>query len=461
LFVFKNTFNLSGYLGSWNSSKKIDNILLGKHKAEKSFCVFGIDNIRENNFDLIFPVLKKVDEKNEKSLLFTYFDVYKEKKVLFSSLKNTSIIFFENLLCELKNFDILNKISKSNKLYRKLETRVDDKELNNFIKQHKNEIIFRLEELLIFTECLLKIFENKNCKFIFSWGGYFPFALAGSKLKIRTLMIQHGCFGNVDNPIEFGAAPPECSPHAADEIVLWGDHSKVKVEKLFKYDSSRKIVSLGNPQYDTVIEKYVNKEKTKEFFDKLNIDPNKKNIVMFSQTHGIDTDQGGKFASRFINPIIALDKLYDDLGSKINIIIKLHPHETKKYYKQHMKNINNVRIIKSEFTLYELFQHTDISMSVCSTTTLEAMIFGIPTLQLVLSKQGVRGECYFDYGAAIHIRNTDELIDITDKIVSGKYDLSDLKKNQKKFLDQNFAYLGNSINKIVDHLLNKGGEANV
>ena len=137
----------------------------------------------------------------------------------------------------------------------------------------------------------------------------------------------------------------------------------------------------------------------------------------------------------------------------VNLIIKLHPHESEKYYEQYMKNIDNVRIIKSEFSLYELFQHTDVSMSVCSTTTLEAMIFGIPTLQLVLSEHGVRGECYFDYGAAIQIKNEEELINNVDKIVTNNYDLSDLKRNQKKFLERNFAYLGNSTNKIVEHLL--------
>ena len=452
-FVLKNKFHLTGYLTLQKASKKTEDIITENPKGKKSFCVFGIDNTRENNFDLIFPVLKKIDEKNETSILFTYFDVYNEKKDELSTLKNTSIIFFENLLYKLNTFEIISKIGEANRLYNQFIKRVKDNEINDFVKQHKNEMIFRLEELLIFTESLSKILKNKKSKFIFSWGGYFPFALIGKKLKIRTLMIQHGCFGNVDNPSEFGAAPPECSPHAADEIIMWGEHSKIKVQKLFKYDSTRKIFNLGNPFYDAVIEKYKDKKRSKEFYEKLKIDPNKKNIVMFSQTHVVDSDQGGKFACRFINPIIALDKLYDRLNSKINLIIKLHPHETKKYYEKYLKNIDNVRIIKSELPLGEIFQYTDISLSVSCTTTLEAMIFEIPTLQLVLSEQGVRGECYFDYGAAIHIKNEDALIDTIEKIISNNYDLSDLKKNQKKFLEQNFANLGNATNKIVEHLL--------
>ena len=120
---------------------------------------------------------------------------------------------------------------------------------------------------------------------------------------------------------------------------------------------------------------------------------------------------------------------------------------------KYLKNLNNVKMIKYEVSPYELYQHTDISVTVSSTTTLEAMIFKIPTLQFVLSKYGVRGERYYNYGAAILIRNADELIETIEKILSEKYDLSELKINQKKYLEKNLVNLGNATNKIVDHLL--------
>ena len=121
----------------------------------------------------------------------------------------------------------------------------------------------------------------------------------------------------------------------------------------------------GNPRYDKIVKEYVNKKRTNEFYKKLNLDPNKKTVTFFSGTQVIDRGQPEK---RFSTAINALDELYEKLNDKINLIIKLHPYESLKYYQKHkMRNFEKIKVIKNEVPLYELLQHTDISVSIEST----------------------------------------------------------------------------------------------
>ena len=450
-YSFKKILKIKGYFKFNKIFKKtyLENTL--KDAKDRKYCVLSIDNTRDNNYGLLFPILKKIDQKGENSILFTYYNVYESKKGEINSLKNNSIVFFENLLDNINKKEIIRKKTKAKKLYKKYIQNLKDDKITDFVKKHKNQIIFRLEQLLVFSETISRIFENRELKFIFSWGGYFPLAIAGSKHGIRTVMIQHGNFGNVTNPKEYGQVPPECSPNASNEIITWGEHPKKQVQHLFNYSSNDKIYALGNPQHDKYVE-VLNDKNIRDINEILNLDSKKKNVIFFSATPVINV---GQLLERWVKPIYALNELYERLHSKINLIIKLHPHEGKKYYEKYMKNIDKVTIIKNEVSIYELMKKTDIAMSLSSTTTLEAMIFQIPTLQLILSEHGVRGECYYKYGAAILISSADELINTVEKIISGTYDLSELKMNQKKYLEKNSSNLGNATNKIVEHLLKK------
>lgn len=451
--IIKKNFHITGTFKSQIISEKnqIENII-NKDVEVKTYCIFSVNIAMENYFNCVFPIMKKIDKIGENSILFTKYNIYSEKKKEIESLKNNSVIFTENLIYNLTSFEIIKCFIHAHKLFKKLLRETKNDEIIKFVKKHKNEIISRIEEILVFSEAISKIIKNKKCKFCLSLGGYFSLINACKRYGIKTAMMQHGNFGNVEDHIEYTVQPPECSPHADDEIIVWGEYSKDKVKHLYSYGSDRKIVVLGNPRYDEIIEKYLNKKRSQDFYNKLNLDSKKKTVVFFSSSHAIDM-YGHEFIERHIEPIYSLDQLYEKLNSKINLIIKLHPQETKKYYKKYMKNVDNVTIIKNEIPPYELYQYTDIAMTVSSTTLLEAMIFEIPTLQLILTKYGTRGENYYKHGAAILIRNSDELIDTVEKNITKKYDLSELKKDQKKYLEKNLANLGYATNKIVEHLL--------
>lgn len=434
---------------SLSKKEKIQDVIDKKFK--KNYCIFAIWDSRVNYFEGIYDVLKKIDEMGEHSLLFTRYKVYIAKKKELSSLHNTSIIFVENLINYLTFIDIFKSYFNTHKLFNTLVRETTKEDIIKLEKKHKNEIIFIMENILLFSQAISKILKNKQCKFCFSLGGFFSLTAACKTLGIRTIMLQHGNFGNVTNHKEYTAMPPEFSPNADDEIILWGQKSLKQLQYIYNYDSSRKIFVLGNPRYD-IVNSYLNKKRNKDFYEKLQIDSKKKTVTFFSSTHAIDIYQH-EFFDRHVQPIYSLDQMIEKFISEINIVIKLHPLETKKYYEKYLKNISKVRIIKNEVLPFELYQHTDIAMSVSSTSLLEAMLFNIPTLQLIVTEYGERGELYYKQGAAILINNTSELLNTIEKIINNDMDLSDLEKNQKKYVEMNLTNLGNATDKIVEHLL--------
>lgn len=441
-FIIKSISPIYFFLKKIHSKNQIKEII-DAQDVKKPYGVFDINETRADLFNTIFPIIKKMDEMGENTLLLTKRKVYSNRKEEIDSLNNNSVIFFEDLLYHLSFSEILDSYRGAHVLYDKLLQETKDEKITDFERKYRNKIVLSLEIILVFSKSLSKIIANKNCLFLFSKGTPW-FGIVGKKYGIRTMMIQHGFHGRVvRNHIQY-------SPQRSDEKIVWGEKTKTQIFPVC--GSNKKIFALGNPRYDNIIDQFVNKERDKEFYKKLNIDPKKKNVVFFSSTHGIDM---GFPSEKYIEPIFALDELYQSLKSEINLIIKLHPNETKKYYKQYMKkSFGEIPIIKHEIPLYELLQHTDISMTVDSTTTLESMLFKIPTLQLGLTKHKVIAE-YHKHGASILITEPDELIDTVKRIVSGTYDVSKLVMHQKRYLEMNLANLGNATNKIVEHLLKK------
>ena len=214
--------------------------------------------------------------------------------------------------------------------------------------------------------------------------------------------------------------PPECSPHASDEILVWGEHSKKKLKALYEPSEERynKYISIGNSQYDEVIT-YLTRKRNNKFYKDLYLDPNKKTVLFLSSTHAVDI-YGEACFDTYIKPISALDMLYDKLGTEINIIVKLHPSESMDHYKKYMTNVDRVVFLKDEIMLHEILLHTDIAITVSSTALVEAMIFSIPTIQLLMDGLVIRGEKYYRYGCAILIKDTDGLIQIIGNIIHGR-----------------------------------------
>jgi hypothetical protein len=425
---------------NFSGGKKIDNTL-DDGDVKKSYGVFGIGMSRDNDFGCIFPVLKRMDELGEHTILFTNREVYSVKKEEIEALKHNSLFFYDDLHYNLSSVEILKSFIHAQKLVDKLIRETKDEKIIDFARKYKSSLISSLESLMISSKSISKILVNKDCKFLFSLGTP-VFGAIGIRTGIRTVMIQHGYHG--DEGMRTGI---HYSPHNSDEIIVWGERPKNQV--LPVCGSNHKIFAFGNPRYDMIIE-LLNNKRGKGFYNKLNIDQRKKNVVFFSETFGIDE---GLPPEKFIEPIFALEKLYKSLKPKINLIIQLHPNETIKYYEKYMSELlTKVKIIKSEIPHFELLQHTDIMMSLSSTTLLESMIFGSPTLQLTLTEHKVSSE-YYEYGATILITDTDELIDMVEKIISGVYDLTELKTNQKRFVEMNLANLGNATDIIVDHLL--------
>jgi CDP-glycerol glycerophosphotransferase (TagB/SpsB family) len=423
--------------------KKYDNII--KSQRSDKVYLFASRTRTDVDFDNIFPVLKEVDSNKNKTILFIKNEIYEKKKEKIQKLNDCSVIFFENSLRKLKMKDAVKGFFNSIKLYKYFIKNINKDFVKEIEKNYKYRIIFAIEEILLFTASFEKELINKNIKLFFSVG-HRNFSNFCNKHKIRNILIQHGIIGDA-------TMNPTFSPHFSTNIIVWGENLKQRILKYYpEYEKTNKILALGSPRYDKVIENFVQKKRKKHFYEKLNIYPNKKNVVFFSQTHALHHERLNGDLYVF-SPIKALDYLYERMNKDINLIIKLHPYEKTEHYEKYMKNINHVTIIKDEVSLYELLQYTDISISVTSTTLLESMIFEIPTLQLVLVKNLYGIADYYKHNASMLIENKDDLVDIIAKIVDDTIDLSEFKQSQKAYLEQNLANVGTASKKITDYLL--------
>jgi len=430
------------YKSLMKNNCKIGNNFLKTSKSKK-FGVFSILRKRdETGFFNIFPILKEID-KSLDTILFTRKEIYDKHIRELDSLRKCKIIIIDYINADLSIQEIIRSYEEANRLYKKIKKNVKNKNIKKFFLKYKIDIFNNIRKIIVDSSIIDKLIPCSNILFFFSTKNT-VFAVLGKKYNIRTLMFQHGFHGNtVKNPVQY-------SPGFSDEIIVWGEDTKKHIRPICGAD--HKVYALGSPRHDKIVKDYVNKPRKKEFYKNLNIDYKKMTVVFFSQTHAIDR---GYPRERYIKPIFALDKLYNIYKDDINLVIKLHPAETKKYYREYMENIKNVKIIKNEISLYELLSHTDISLSVGSTTTLESMIFRIPVLQLGLSEHGVSGEDMYKSGATLLIEDNNQLIQMMREIIDGNFDMNKYLKEQRVYLERNYANLGNAADEIIKHLIKR------
>jgi hypothetical protein len=244
------------------------------------------------------------------------------------------------------------------------------------------------------------------------------------------------------------------SPSNSDEIILWGPISEPEVRKVCGPDHS--VAVLGNPAYDTLVNDYLGREPDPSPLLPLGFRKGALTLVFFSGTHAITGD-----AERHIAPIRALRAVKRALGDRVNVVVKLHPHEGREHYERHLgPDIGGFIIVKGELPLFQLMRLADVAASVDSTTLVEAMVMGVPTLQLGLSEHGVVAD-YHEHGAAVLVRKEEQLLSILERALSGDAQMwTELKAAQARYVSQYLVNLGTATERYVEHLLaTDGGDA--
>ena len=249
---------------------------------------------------------------------------------------------------------------------------------------------------------------------------------------------------------------PTCHP---DYFFVWNNHMKTEAINYLDMSEER-IKILGSPSWDYIFRKD-NLLSKKEFFSQINLDPTKK-TVYYPLNSAFWHDELIKNLEDIYNAIIN-QKLNKDL----QIVMRVHPNYwaddkirielfNKLEIFKNLKNIyidyNKVKKIgklphleKSDldFTL-NCYNHCDICLSVISSSMIEMIFCGKPSLNFMYGKWKLPGETLdivdyklhhleklYEYDIIKHVFNIDDLFDKLNNL--NEFKISSI--DQKRMID--------------------------
>jgi len=407
------------------------NPILRRKKEPITNCgVFVIGSSRENDFGCIYPVLRMHDEASLGSVLFLDSSIMNDRYKEINQLNHCEIVFYDLMQYTLppKSFRVIrfdeNQIEEM--LFRCYDARI-----SNFLLENIDKIRFEMKKILIKTYFIYNHLNNKGYRFLFSIG-HFPFSLAAKRLGLRTYVISHGFIVSNERTIFF-------SPHNMDEVISWGPMSNNIIREIC--GENVEIVPLGNPRYDKLFKDYQNAERDSP--------SSGFKITYFSHSHVPDAEE------KYIAAAKGIMRIRDEFPD-IEINIKLHPYENDEIYRNYFDHrFSEFSIINDHIgtSLPSIYKNTDLALSIDSTTLLEAMLFGIPGIQLGLSEHGVLSD-YYKYGATILVKDEDTLIEKIREYHQKR--TTGINLAREAFLENNIVNIGSATERILAHMVTGG-----
>lgn len=367
--------------------------------VKKSRCII------ENNFSLVDALINKSINEG--------LDELKEKITLLEKQE----FFFEFFM-----------------LYQKPFWEIIKTKLLDLFQKRFREAIREIE----ITEKLLKKYKF-NSILILSESGFHEriiISLAKSR-NIPVILLQHGL--GYDTPElpegvrELGGGIPKDS----SKMIIWGSVTHRYLKKIGIADN--KIEILGNPSYDILFEKSLQKSKNYQYVL----------LATSSPTKNIASDLKLETIQRYELAIKKISEVTFRLNKKL--VVKLHPDPDEMDITEWLKKINpKISVIKFADTS-KLIQNCDLVMTIdLSTVIIESQLLKKPVIVVLVKKYdwGIP-ETYSSNSCLVteidDIENTLKMLD--DKIFRNK-----LIQKGTEFVNQYLINDGNATNRLLKFL---------
>lgn|GEM_PF-4337416 len=299
----------------------------------------------------------------------------------------------------------------------------------------RNVLKFRIQKFL--ATALFKKLEPK-CILLHSYQGHLGTIGAAKSLAIPVIEFQHGVMNSFTRTYNWTdkIKVDRAKLLIPDKIFVWGQYWK---DQLLSGGFWRQedIFPSGYHRFDLMRDKYKKDEK-KKLKDSL--------TYLYTTAEPIKNE-----AINFFNDVL---KLAEEKKVRINIWIKLHPSEGysfEAYYELEKRYPDHCKVFKhADKDLYDLFNETDIHLSVWSATIFESIGLGINTAILNLPWHDYL-QNLIDKSYVRFIKCPENLIVISEMILDsavywnnwaqstetlGNYFFSnDAIHNQKKYID--------------------------
>lgn len=316
-----------------------------------------------------------------------------------------------------------------------------------FVKKKIYEFIFynirdKIELILLIYKILRKNKPNLLISYSDTTEHIMPYALVASKLKIHSLVIQHGVIGTLYGYV----------PSFSEKFATWGQICKnILIENGLE---AEKIVITGAHRLDRYI--YINKnKKLKEeiknsVYEEFDIEKNKKLIVL-ATGHGDLFHGKASYTSETPNDV---EKMYYCVLNTVKhmpdsyLLIKLHPYDPHSFLPKDIikhLSIKNATVIR-EGNIENMLTASDCVITTSSGTGLEAMMVEKTVIHLTF--RNLTQLLYtYSYNAAYEIFNCENLEIIIRNVFKNP---ESHRENQKKFLkDYIFKLDGLSTKRVI------------
>ncbi|ANW96301.1 hypothetical protein AXE80_08430 [Wenyingzhuangia fucanilytica] len=327
---------------------------------------YELDIYRESVFSWFFRKLKEVAHMRKHISFFGIKTSYNNGKV--TKAKNKRQLLIKLAYCITNIF----YSEKNIRFYERLQFKSFKNE--NTYKKYINILEKDKPHILFFT-------HQRPCNLA-------PLLAASKELKIKTASFIFSW----DNLASKGRMLGEF-----DGYMVWSDLMKQELAYFYPSTIKENIHIVGTPQFEPyVMEKYdISKE---ELFDKLGLDINKKTV--YYSCGDVSTSKLDPFYIEKIGQFITNEKIKD-----VNFIVRTSPAEDESRFVEIQKKYNNIvwnfpnweltranhtetwsqRVpsVEDLKTLKGLLKYTDVNINMCSTMSLDFMLFNKPVINAV------------------------------------------------------------------------------
>ena len=281
---------------------------------------------------------------------------------------------------------------------------------------------------------LILIDENGTSRFL---------VYAGKMRNIFSLGIQHGIITS-NLSISYNYSKKDLLGYSnklncqlADNTAVFGKYFKDILIKQGNYPHNNPVVT-GQPRTDILYENknIYSKEK---LYSNLGIDSKKKLVIFASQPFS-DINESKTTLSTVIHSLRNFPE--------IELIIKLHPNDSKSNYIKILNEHNYNAIILQDFDIYWLIYCCEFLMAISSTVLFEALIMNKPAVQLnLISDYKLLDK---DLKALIKVHNEKELNSCITNLLGNERFASKISKETSEFISQYFYKVdGHSTKRII------------
>ena len=252
--------------------------------------------------------------------------------------------------------------------------------------------------------------------------------------KLEDYVLQHGLFDE--------RASSKLSLPITKNIIVWGDKTR---EWLESKNVKTNILPLGSPRFDATVTAKANATKLKQkFYDDYQIDNNKYNFLYMSHSHASAFEYDRLHHRNFESLIKVIE------NKNYQLIIKLHPAENTALFDKVFKCYKDkIILLPNNANLYNAIISSKICASAYSTTLIESMCLGVPTLQMNLAQIDDLPD-YSKKEGCIPIIDTYQLT----KILEYK-DFTNELERQKRYIESYLNNLGTASDMIHEYIMSK------